>query len=871
VVGDASLLERAGQLKALDEHWAAVRSTGQGRFVAIGGEAGAGKTSLIRHFCDQAEGRPRVMVGACDALFTARPLGPFVDIGELASSVSDAISRGGRADEIASAFLAEARSGGPAVVVLEDLHWADEATLDVLRLLARRLGHRTVLLLATYRDDELDRAHPLRMLLGDLPAGGARVRVPPLSEQAVKELAHSAGLDAVELYRKTGGNPFFVTEVLATHEQAIPETVRDAVLARVARLGPDSRAVVEAVAIVPPHAEMWLLEDMVPGAAGQLGACLASGVITESSGAIAFRHELARLAVEEALDPGRRLTLHRRALAALGQPSHGRADLARLAHHAEAAVDSAAVLRYAPEAAAEAAALGAHREAAAQYERALRHAHHLDPGTRAGLLERRCHECFLAGQSAEAVQAGRAAVKAFHELGDRLQEAGALLKLAKVQRVAGDVTVAEASVAEAVALLGDVGPCRELAMAYAATAGIAMCHGRAEETLAAGRAALGLAGQLDDTEALVDVLITVGTLEMEAATTRSEGREKLARGIELGKREGLDELVGRAYNNLAYETLACRDLEAADACLAEAVEFSTTRGAEVWLHCAQGSRSELQLLRGQWQQAVETAGQVLRTSASPVPRLEPLIVLGLVRARRGEADAWGPLDEAKAIARVGGELQMMVGVASARAELAWLEGRPAAAVEETGPVVERALRAGDDWALPEIAYWRWQAGVRESIADHDTSPYRLQMQGHAREAAEQWAALGYPYQAALAMADSGDEQLLRKALDDLRSLGAAATAAVVTRRLRQQGARGIPRGPRASTATNPARLTTRQVEVIALVAQGLRDADIAERLYLSEKTVGHHVSAILRKLSVRTRGQAVAEAVQLGLIGEPPA
>jgi DNA-binding NarL/FixJ family response regulator/tetratricopeptide (TPR) repeat protein len=741
----------------------------------------------------------------------------------------------------------------------------------VLRLLARRLGHRTVLLLATYRDDELDRAHPLRMLLGELPAGGTRVRVPPLSEEAVKELADSAGLDAVELYRKTGGNPFFVTEVLATHEQAIPETVRDAVLARVARLGEDGRAVVEAVAISPPHAEMWLLEAMIPGAAGHLGSCLSSGVITESAGAIAFRHELARLAVETALDPGRRLTLHRLALEALARPPHGRVNLARLAHHAEAAVDSAAVLRYAPEAAAEAATLGAHREAVAQYERALRHAHHLDLGSRAALLERQCHEGYLAGQSAEAVRAGREAVQAFHELGDQLQEAGALLKLAKVQRVAGDVPEAEASVAEAVALLGDVGPCRELAMAYAATAGIALIHGREEETLTAGRAALQLAEHLDDSEALLDVLITVGTQEMEAAATRSEGRKKLARAIELGRREGLDELVGRAYNNLAYEEIAGRDLDAAEKCLAEAVEFSTTRGAVVWLHCALGAWSELRLLRGQWQQAVETVGQVLRSCATPLPRLAPLTVLGLVRARRGEPDAWGPLDEARAIARASGELQMMVGVASARAELAWLEGRPAAAVEETAPVVERALMASDAWALPEMAYWRWQAGVRESIADHDTSPRRLQMTGHAREAAEQWAALGYPYEAALAMADSGDEQLLRSALADLRSLGATATAAIVARRLRQQGARGIPRGPRASTATNPASLTKRQVEVIALVAQGLRDADIAERLYLSEKTVGHHVSAILHKLNVRTRGQAVAEAVQLGLIGEPPA
>jgi ATP/maltotriose-dependent transcriptional regulator MalT len=374
-----------------------------------------------------------------------------------------------------------------------------------------------------------------------------------------------------------------------------------------------------------------------------------------------------------------------------------------------------------------------------------------------------------------------------------------------------------------------------------------------------------------DTEVLVHVLISVGTQEMEAAATRSAGWEKLTRSIELARREGLDELAGRAYNNLAYETIAGRDLRAAEACVAEAVEYLTTRGTDVWLYCSLGSRAELQLLRGEWDEAVETAEQVLRRCETPVPRLAPLIVLGLVQARRGEPGAWSTLDEAKALARRTGELQMMTAVACARAELAWLEGRPAAAVEETAPVVERAVKISDAWALPEIAYWRWRAGVHESIADHDTSPHRLQMTGRACEAAEQWTALGCPYEAALAMADTGDEQLLRTALADLRSLGAAATAAVVARLLRQQGARGIPRGPRASTTTNPAQLTRRQVEVVTLVAQGLRDADIAQRLYLSEKTVGHHVSAILRKLGVSTRGQAVAEAVHLGLIGEPPA
>jgi DNA-binding CsgD family transcriptional regulator len=243
----------------------------------------------------------------------------------------------------------------------------------------------------------------------------------------------------------------------------------------------------------------------------------------------------------------------------------------------------------------------------------------------------------------------------------------------------------------------------------------------------------------------------------------------------------------------------------------------------------------------------------------------PLTVLGVVRARRGDPDPWALLDEALAIAQGGGELQMMVAIAAARAEVAWLEGDMTRVVDETQDVVDRALRLHADYALPDVAYWRRQAGVRESLPVGRGSPRRLQLDDKADAAAREWSALGYPYEAALALADKGDETSMRASYTALQDLGARAVAATVARRLREVGARGVPRGPRAATAANPAGLTPREVEVVALITQGLRDSEIAERLFLSEKTVGHHVSAILRKLGVRTRGQAAAAAVRIGV------
>src|SRR5919198_2181584 len=345
---DDALLERDDAISALAESVGDVARPRRGRLVSVTGEAGVGKTSLLRRFCAEQHDAPRLVWGACDPLFTPRPLGPLVDVAEVTGgALLHVVDEGAKPQAVAAALIRELAARGPTILVLEDLHWADEATLDVLALLGRKIETVPALAVLTYRDDELDRRHPLRIVLGAFARSRAlrRVDLTPLSRDALARLAEPRGIDADELYRRTGGNPFFATEALAAGDAEVPATVREAVLARAASLSLQAEALLEAAAVAPPHVPLWLLEALTEGDLDALDECLTSGMLVHGLEGVAFRHELARLAVEDSLSPTRRLTLHRRALS---EPPTGSPDLERLAHHAEGAGDAVAALRYAP-------------------------------------------------------------------------------------------------------------------------------------------------------------------------------------------------------------------------------------------------------------------------------------------------------------------------------------------------------------------------------------------------------------------------------------------------------------------------------------------------------------------------------------------
>jgi len=865
----AVLLERAAERDALDEHARAVRAGGHGRLVLVSGEAGIGKTSLLRAFVAE-HGDTRLFAGACDALYTPRPLGPLLDIAEEAGGdLATAATEGTTPSRIVAALARELRTGPPTVLVLEDIHWADGATLDVLRLLARRLETVPALVIATYRDDELDRDHPLRITLGELPHGAAhRMALAPLSADAVAALAEAAGaVDHGELHRASAGNPFYVTEVLAAENGELPATVRDAVLARAGRLDDRARALLDAVAIVPHKAELWLLEALADGDLRSLDACLASGMLRPTRAAVAFRHEIARVALEDALAPHTRMALHAKALAALASPPSGRPDRARLAHHAEAADDREAVLAHAPAAGEQAAALGSHREAAAQFARALRHADALEPVRRAALLERVSYEYYLINCIADATAARRAALAAHVATGDLARRGDAHRWLSRLAWYSGDNATAEEEARHAIDLLEPLSPGPELAMAYSNMAQLRMLASDRHGATDWGERAIALAERLDETEILVHALNNVGSAEMVRGL--EEGTAKLERSLVLALDAGLEEHVARAFTNLASISVDARDYTRADGYLADGIAYCAERDLDSWHSYMSGYRARAEFDRGHYDAATATATAVLEDPAMTAPaRITPLAVLGRIRARRGEPDPWSPLDEVRELASRTGELQRLAAAAIARSEALWLAGESDRIEAETAEALALALvHQHDAWVVGELCVWRRRAGIVDDVSGVAIAePFRLELDGEYTKAAKAWAALGCPYESALAAAHADSERTQRRALDELQRLEARPAAACVARTLRERGLRGLRQGPRAATRENPAGMTARELEVLAHVAQGLRNAEIAARLFLSEKTVAHHVSAILRKLGVRTRSQAGAEAARLGLV-----
>ena len=863
--GGVPLLERREAMSFLSGLMAGVRSGSDGQLVLVGGEAGVGKTALLRGFCDIQDESVRIAWGACEPLRTPRPLGPLSDVadacgGELAALVA----AGARPHEVASGLLRELRRRGPTVLVLEDVHWADEATLDVLVLLAARLAPVPALVFATYRDDEVDRSEQFRAVLGELARRPGRVKLEPLSPAGVEDLAEPYGVDGEELHRLTGGNPFFVTEALAAGAERIPATVRDAVLAREARLSEPARRLLEAVAVIPGQVDLWLLDALAGELIDWLQECLTSGMLTAGATHVAFRHELARLAIEEAIAPNRRIALHAAALAALTRRGGDDPDFARLAYHAEAAGDGEGVLRWAPRAAQRAASSGAHRESAAQYACALRFGGGLALERSAELLQLRADECYLTDQFAEAIEAQEGALDAHRRLGDLRGEGDALRSLARLLRFVGRTRDGLAVALQAVDLLERLAPGHELAIAYCTVSHLYQAVEDNDGSLAWGTRALELAGRLGDTEALVYALTNIGTVESIAGV--AGGREKLDRALELAQRHGLED-AGRVFVHLVLWPALHRPFSQDAAHLEAGLQYCEERGLDTWRLYMLASRARLELDDCRWDQAAESASLVLRDPRSaPVPRCWALVTLALLAARRGDADAAGPLAEARALAQAAGELQRIGPVAAASAEVAWLAGDDAGVAEATDAALAHALARRWPWVVGELACWRWRAGIRDELPDGAAAePYLLAIAGECERAAALLGQTGRPYEAALLLADSHDPLTVRRSVDELTQLGARSAAAVVARRLRRRGVRSVPRGPRPRTRENPAGLTARELEVLGLLVEGLRNAQIAQRLVVSDKTVDHHVSAVLRKLGVHSRADAAAEASRLGL------
>jgi DNA-binding CsgD family transcriptional regulator/tetratricopeptide (TPR) repeat protein len=855
------LLEREDLLATLNRHLDEA-GHGEGSLVLIAGEAGAGKTSLVRAFVASLDDSTLVIEGACDPLTTPRPLSPLYDFAaDTASGLSDLTSTDVEPIEMFQEVLERLRASiRPVLMVIEDAHWADEGTLDFLRFIGRRSAGTGAVVVVTYRDDEVGPEHPLRPVLGQLiPLGTTnRLIVPALSMAAVETLTHDRALDPRRLHRITGGNAFFVTEVLAAGDD-LPATVQDAVLSRVAHLDDDPRRVVEGVSIAPRSLEIDRVSALVGADTSQIDDALAAGVLVGDGHRLRFRHELARAAVEESMPPARRLGLHRRMLALLDEDNDP--DLARLAHHAIRAGEVDRILEHAPPAAREASTRGAHKEAVAFYEAALRHTDRIDDDLFARLLVDLAHELGVIDRHDEAANHLESAVSYYRATG-RWRELGkTLLALSTALWRESDLAGAREALTGAIAVLEPHGVTPELAEAHYISSYQMMLARHGSQALEDVGVARDMAAQTNPA-LLWNIRMMEGTIHLVAGDSDT-GLSILKESKEDARAEGNQRHMAIALGMLGSGGGEARRYEQAIPALEEGVAQGLATDEDYQVGYDRSWLARVAFEQGRWGDVERFADLVGRTTAQEtgIAMLTAMSALGRVWVRRGDRGGIDLLEEMVEAGRKH-ELQHAWNAVCGRAEHLWLTGRGTDSLDELEPAFARALDTESAWARGEIGFWMWRVGALDSSPDGAAEPFALQMAGRWAEAADMWREIGCPYEVGLSLAE-GPESAMLEALEIFDGLGARPMADKVRARLRDIGVDSIPRGPTRQTQSNPAHLTNRQLEVLSLISEGLSNGEIADRLYLSKKTVEHHVSAIYPKLGVTDRAGAMVVAERI--------
>jgi DNA-binding CsgD family transcriptional regulator len=856
------LLEREDELGVLAD---VVRdaAAGRGSVVFVAGEAGIGKSSLLRELRERTGARVTFVTGACEPLSVPVPLAPLRELVESAGG-GDLIE-GGSDDRLmlarrVASVLAER---APVVAVIEDLHWADPLTLDLTRLLVRRVPEMPAAMIATFRDDEVAANPGLGLLLGDLTSasGVRRLDLRPLSRAAVGELSASSGLDTSELVRATGGNPFLVVESIAAGGR-LPASVRDAALARAGRLSRAGRAVVDAAAVLGQRFDHGLLDGVVPCGGDAVEEALARGVLVADGARLGFRHELIREAIETSISPPRLADLHARATSVLAERA-GAADNARLAHHAELAGLRNEAGRYAALASAEAEQVGAPNEARLQAERALRLSDDLSDSDRYELLLRYSRAAnFTSTCYDEAIWGAEQAIAVAEGLEDPLRQARALGALSWALWSYDRMVESRQAAERAIAALEPASDPAALARALSTRIRIdASAFDPGAAIAAAPRAhELADAAGLEDTK--IDIDISVGLAQGHKG--RADAIALLTAALHDAIGGGLALQAIRGYVNLMFIAATMRRHGLVETTIGEARAFCDEVDARIPRHVLEGFMARSLLDRGRWADALPKAAYSVRVWHSEVPLART--VEGLIAARRGEPDAERTLERAWSEIPKTAEDARHATLRCGLVEAAWLRGDRRAALEQleaaaASPSTRRYARWGG-----ELALWARRHGVELEAPDGAPSPVQLELEGDWRGAIRAWRELEAPYEAALA-ALPGDDAAARQALSALHKLGAGGAIRAFTRERAARGARAV-RGPRRSTLADPAGLTRREREVLEQLATGATNPAIAAALHLSDRTVAHHVSAILAKLGVATRLAAIEQARRRGLLSQ---
>ena len=831
---------------------------GNGRVVLVTGEPGIGKTALVTRFLRDVADDGRVLLGTCDDLSIPRPLGPIHDlVGSVSTALEDALSADAAPHDVQALLLTELeRPPQPTVLVVEDVHWADDATFDALTVLGRRIGSLPALLVLTLRAGEAPPAHPLHAALGAIPAGDSVVlELAALSESAVVSLTGEHGH---EVYAATGGNPFYVTELLASRTAAAdpPPSVANAVLGRASRLDASARRLVELVSVVPSRVSTSVLDAVMPDWAVAAEEPERRQLLEVDPRHVRFRHELARNAIRSSVPIAARRGLHREILNAL-LAEH--ADPSDIVHHAEAAGAEDVVAEYALVAARRAAALSSNREAYSHYRRASQFVDRLPAPERASVLEELATVAYAVGRLDGAFVGIERAIDVYRALGDEEAVGRCLRALSRYHWVAGDGYAAHTAALEAIGILEPLGDSVELARAYAVVSQLAMLAEDAEPALMWGNRALELASRLGDERTRAYALVNIAT-----ATINADGREvtALLEAHAVADAAGDAHEAARALDNLGMSLLYWVRPEEALRYAGQAVAYGEEHELLIISSYAATVIAWLRLRAGAWDEAERLTQREMESGI--VVRLLAKTVLAELAVRRGDPGAGERLEQLAAEADHTGELQRIVPLLELAVEWALTTGAPVPVerFETLAAMPTGGVRAGR-FAM-RVAAWAAVAGIEFDTGGHMSPPHAAMARRDWRGAADAFGEVGWTYDRALMLSLLDREESLVEALEIARDLGADPLTRRVVGRMRELGIR-VPQGPREATRANPAGLTARQLEVLALLAAGLTNAEIAERLVVSPRTAEHHVAAVLTKLGAPTRREAVRRASELDL------
>jgi DNA-binding CsgD family transcriptional regulator len=698
------------------------------------------------------------------------------------------------------------------------------------------------------------------------PDSFTRLPLLPLSRQAVEKMAEEKGYKGEDVYSISGGNPFYVNEILASYSMGIPENIKDAVLSTYNRLDGITKHIWEILSVLPTSFEVSYLERMEPAYSFAIGTCLDLKILVIDNGLISFKHELFRRTIELSLSPLVRVELHKKILNLFLESFEKNHQTERIIHHAKNANEYDLVVHYAPMAAKQAACLGAHIEASKLYLTAIEYYQGKDKDILIGFYDSYAYECYLTNQIKESIIYTTKALEIRKEKNDSENVGNGLRFLSRLWWFDGNRKKAEAFASEAIEVLSDQQSSRAKAMAFSNMSQLKMLADQPDECIAWGEKAIAMAKELNDEEILSHALNNVGDVYMRIPFSKQKGIGLLQQSLDIALRNSYHEHAARAYTNLGSSAIVMKDYTLAKEVLEKGIQYCEERDLDSWTAYMQAEKARLYLKTGHWKEAYTLAENLRRDEdLVPIVKTGILAVIGTIKARNGDPDVLPLLLESKKIALETMELQRIIPAFVALLEYEWITSRLYIEKEDLDAAISMVKEMGNIYENNEFAFWLLKAREDHLQLKEKFAGYEINNISTALKAAVLWGQLHCPYEQALALFE-GKEEDKKNAASIMQKLGAAAVYEKLKFNMRNSGIKSIPRGIRKSTMSNPANLTERELDVLQLLKDGLQNKEIADRLFISPKTVDHHVSSIFFKLEVNSRAKAVQEATRKEII-----